>query len=71
MRRRWTLAVAVASFVGALIWGALLFFVRLRGGLWADRMVDGYVQLFRNTPVLLPIYLIYFGFPLLVSFGQQ
>jgi His/Glu/Gln/Arg/opine family amino acid ABC transporter permease subunit len=60
----WTLAVAMASFAGALIWGAALFFMRLRGGLRADRVVDGYVQLFRNTPVLLPIYLIYFGFPL-------
>ena len=29
------------------------------------RAVDAYVQLLRNTPVLLPIYLIYFGFPLL------
>ena len=28
------------------------------------RAVDAYVQLLRNTPVLLPIYLIYFGFPL-------
>jgi polar amino acid transport system permease protein len=28
-------------------------------------MVDGYVQLFRNTPVLLWIYFIYFGFPLI------
>jgi His/Glu/Gln/Arg/opine family amino acid ABC transporter permease subunit len=60
----WTLAVALASFICALIWGALLFFARLRGGIWADRIVDGYVQLLRNIPVLLPIYLIYFGFPL-------
>ncbi|MFZ0848600.1 MAG: amino acid ABC transporter permease [Hyphomicrobiaceae bacterium] len=60
----WTLAVAVASFICALIWGALLFFARLRGGIWTDRIVDGYVQLLRNIPVLLPIYLIYFGFPL-------
>jgi polar amino acid transport system permease protein len=27
--------------------------------------VDAYVQLFRNTPVLLPIYLIYFAFPMI------
>lgn len=60
----WTLAIAAASFAAALIWGALLFFVRLRGGGWAAGFVDAYVQLFRNTPVLLPIYLIYFGFPL-------
>ena len=60
----WTLAIAAASYVGAMVLGALLFFVRLRGRRSADWTVDAYVQLFRNTPVLLPIYLIYFGFPL-------
>jgi polar amino acid transport system permease protein len=60
----WTLSIALASFVCALVWGALLFFIRLRGGIVPDRIVGAYVQLFRNTPVLLPIYFIYFGFPL-------
>jgi His/Glu/Gln/Arg/opine family amino acid ABC transporter permease subunit len=60
----WTLNIALASFVCALAWGGLLFFLRLRGGVASDRIVSAYVQLFRNTPVLLPIYLIYFGFPL-------
>ena len=60
----WTLGVAVASFACALLWGAILFFLRLNGGTWGVRAVDAYVQLLRNTPVLLPIYLIYFGFPL-------
>jgi His/Glu/Gln/Arg/opine family amino acid ABC transporter permease subunit len=60
----WTLVIAVVSFVGSLLWGALLFFLRLRGGKATDWVVDAYVQVLRNTPVLLPIYLIYFGFPL-------
>jgi len=61
----WTLSLAVLSFIAALIWGAVLFFLRLSGGTWVARSVDAYVQVLRNTPVLLPIYLIYFGFPLL------
>lgn len=60
----WTLAIAVASSCGALAWGALLFFLRLSGR-GSAALVNGYVQLFRNTPVLLSIYLIYFGFPLI------
>jgi polar amino acid transport system permease protein len=60
----WTLNIALASFICALAWGGLLFFLRLRGSVASDRIVGAYVQLFRNTPVLLPIYLIYFGFPL-------
>jgi His/Glu/Gln/Arg/opine family amino acid ABC transporter permease subunit len=61
----WTLSIAVLSFLAALIWGAVLFFLRLNAGRWGERSVDAYVQILRNTPVLLPIYLIYFGFPLL------
>ena len=61
----WTAATAVAAAVGALVWGCVLLLVRMAGGRWGARAVDAYVQLFRNTPVLLPIYLIYFAFPLI------
>jgi His/Glu/Gln/Arg/opine family amino acid ABC transporter permease subunit len=61
----WTAAIAVVATAGALVWGCVLLLVRLAGGHWAARTVDAYVQLFRNTPVLLPIYLIYFAFPLI------
>src|ERR687888_382639 len=60
----WTAAVAVLAALGAVAWGCVLLLVRLAGGRWGARGVDAYVQAFRNTPVLLPIYLIYFGFPL-------
>src|SRR5262245_5406991 len=61
----WTAVAALAASIGAVVWGCALFLLRLIGGRWGARTVDGYVQAFRNTPVLLPIYLIYFGFPLL------
>jgi His/Glu/Gln/Arg/opine family amino acid ABC transporter permease subunit len=61
----WTLLVAAAASLGALLWGTALFFVTLAGGPWGARLVSCYVQLLRNIPVLLPIYLIYFGFPLI------
>jgi His/Glu/Gln/Arg/opine family amino acid ABC transporter permease subunit len=43
----------------------VLLLIRLSASRWGERAVDGYVQLFRNTPVLLPIYLIYFAFPMI------
>jgi His/Glu/Gln/Arg/opine family amino acid ABC transporter permease subunit len=61
----WTAGMAVASAIVAILWGCVLLLVRIQGGHWGPRMVDGYVQLFRNTPVLLWIYFIYFGFPLI------
>lgn len=56
---------AVGASIGAIVWGCTLLLIRLAGGRWAARGVDAYVQILRNTPVLLPIYLIYFGFPLI------
>lgn len=60
----WTAGTAVAFSIAAILWGCVLLLVRIAGGPWGTRLVDGYVQLFRNTPVLLWIYFIYFGFPL-------
>ena len=59
----WTAVTALGAAVGAIGWGAVLRLIRLSGA-GPARAVDAYVQLFRNTPVLLPIYLIYFGLPL-------
>ena len=61
----WTAITALAAAAGAIVWGCVLLLIRLSAGRWGARAVDGYVQLFRNTPVLLPIYLIYFAFPLI------
>jgi len=58
-----TALVALWASAGAVIWGTVLMLVRLTGGKWGGAAVDAYVQLLRNIPVLLPIYLIYFGFP--------
>jgi len=60
----WTALVALAASAGAIVWGCALLGVRLGAGRWGARAVNAYVQLFRNTPVLVSIYLIYFGFPL-------
>jgi His/Glu/Gln/Arg/opine family amino acid ABC transporter permease subunit len=61
----WTAMTAVVAACGSVAWGCVLLLIRLSTGRWGQRAVDGYVQLFRNTPVLLPIYLIYFAFPMI------
>jgi len=61
----WTAVTAVSAACGAIIWGCALLLIRMSAGRWGARGVDAYVQLFRNTPVLLPIYLIYFAFPMI------
>lgn len=61
----WTMAIAALSAIGATLWGAVLLFIRVAGRVFGAWIVDAYTQLFRNIPVLLPVYLIYFGFPLI------
>ena len=60
----WTAIIATAAAMCAIAWGGLLLLLRVSWGRTGARVVDAYVQLFRNTPVLLWIYLIYFAFPL-------
>ena len=63
-----TAFVALWASLGALLLGIALTLLRLMGGRWAAALVGGYVQVLRNIPVLLPIYLIYFGLPTLGLF---
>jgi len=60
-----TIAIAAASMIGALIWALILVGPRMssvKAFVW-PLMV--YVEFVRNTPLLLQIYLSYFGLPLL------
>ena len=58
-----TALIAVWASLGAVLWGTALIFIRAAGGRWGVAFVATYVQVLRNIPVLLPIYLIYFGLP--------
>ena len=61
----WTAVTSAGAACGAIVWGCALLLIRMSAGRWGARGVDAYVQLFRNTPVLLPIYLIYFALPMI------
>ncbi len=61
---RWTVVLSLIAFVGGGIVGGLLLFLRLRGGKFANRAVSVYVQLFQGTPLLMQLFLAYFGIAL-------
>ena len=65
---RWTVALSLIAFVGGGLVGALLLVARLSRARGADRLVAGYVQLFQGTPLLMQLFLAYFG---LALFGVQ
>lgn len=61
---RWTVVLSLIAFVGGGIVGGLLLFLRLRGGKIANKAVGLYVQLFQGTPLLMQLFLAYFGIAL-------
>ncbi|RDI23572.1 amino acid ABC transporter permease [Pseudacidovorax intermedius] len=61
---RWTVVLSLIAFVGGGIVGGLLLAARLRGGNAVQRLIGGYVQLFQGTPLLMQLFLAYFGIAL-------
>ena len=60
-----TVTIAATSMMGALIWALMLVGPRMSSGKGIVWPLMVYVEFVRNTPLLLQIYLSYFGLPLL------
>lgn len=58
---RWTVALSLVAFIGGGLVGLALLVLRLTGNPWANRLVAGYVQVFQGTPLLMQLFLMYFG----------
>lgn len=65
---RWTVGLSLIAFIGGGILAGLLVLLRLTGGALASRLISGYVQVFQGTPLLLQLFLAYFG---LALFGLE
>ncbi|MDN4587159.1 amino acid ABC transporter permease [Xenophilus aerolatus] len=61
---RWTVVLSLIAFVGGGIVGGLLLALRLRAGPLLQKLISGYVQLFQGTPLLMQLFLAYFGIAL-------
>lgn len=61
---RWTVALSLIAFIGGGLVGLALLVARLAPFPWAGRLVAGYVQLFQGTPLLMQLFLAYFGIAL-------
>ncbi len=68
----WTLATALAAWMLALTFGSIVGVVRTTPYRWLVRLGDGYVELFRNIPLLVQMFLWYFVLPEVVpvAFGN-
>ena len=61
---RWTVLLSLIAFVGGGLVGLALLIARLSGSRGTTAAVDGYVQLFQGTPLLMQLFLAYFGIAL-------
>ena len=69
---RWTLAVAGTSWAVAMVLGAVIGTLRtLQSSPWLVRLGDAWVELFRNIPLLVQIFLWYFVVPKIIPAFQQ
>jgi len=65
---RWTVALSLIAFIGGGLVGLALLLARLAKLRGAEPLVAGYVQLFQGTPLLMQLFLAYFG---LAALGWQ
>lgn len=61
---RWTVALSLIAFVGGGLVGLGLLVLRMSKVPGASPFVNGYVQLFQGTPLLMQLFLSYFGIAL-------
>jgi polar amino acid transport system substrate-binding protein len=64
-----TLVVSTAAMAIAFPLGLFLALARTHGGAWPSRVATAYVELYRGTPVLLQLYVLYYGLAPFVRLG--
>jgi polar amino acid transport system permease protein len=62
---RWTVALSLIAFVGGGFMGLLLMLTRLSQSKVLQIFVKAYVQVFQGTPLLMQLFLAYFGMALI------
>jgi polar amino acid transport system permease protein len=65
---RWTVVLSLIAFVGGGLVGLVLLLLRTLERPWLQRAIAAYVQLFQGTPLLMQLFLAYFG---LALFGVE
>ena len=61
---RWTVSLSLIAFIGGGLVGLVLLVLRLSKVRGVDRAVGAYVQVFQGTPLLMQLFLAYFGIAL-------
>jgi polar amino acid transport system permease protein len=58
---RWTILLSLIAFVSGGIVGLALLFARTSGIGWLENLTKGYIEFFQGTPLLMQLFLFFFG----------
>ena len=62
---QWTIALSMIAFIGGAIGGLLVALGRTSENRLAQFLSGGFIQIFQGTPLLLQLFLVFFGAPVL------
>ncbi|MEJ8855355.1 amino acid ABC transporter permease [Variovorax robiniae] len=62
---KWTLALSLIAFIGGAILGLVIALARTSESRTAQVLSTGFIQIFQGTPLLLQLFLIFFGAPVI------
>ena len=66
----WSITTALCAWVIALLVGSIIGTLRTTTNPWVVRLGNGYVELFRNIPLIVQMFLWFFVFPELLPKGM-
>lgn len=62
---KWTVALSMIAFIGGAIGGLIIALSRTSDSTVARVLSGGFIQIFQGTPLLLQLFLVFFGAPVL------
>jgi len=62
---QWTLALSLIAFVGGALGGLAVALARVSDNVALQRVATGFIQVFQGTPLLMQLFLVFFGAPVL------
>ena len=62
---QWTVALSLIAFIGGALGGLLIALSRTSENRVAQWLSSGFIQIFQGTPLLLQLFLVFFGAPVL------
>ena len=66
----WSIATALCAWAIALLVGSVIGTLRTTANPWVVRLGNGYVEIFRNVPLIVQMFLWFFVFPELLPKGM-